>query len=154
MTNATGYITHKGRLHLDTTSLGAAGIVSGEYLRWLIDKEPANPRPQSHDHHRGGLGRNDVDISGETPGARQNVFEFTLFIHAGLTGRNDIQVAPHTTVTALLAYVATLTGVKQNDVDVQHSKCGSNGNFGPLVQDIPGIASLIHWWYIASSPYK
>ena len=142
VTNTTGYITHKGQPHLDTTSLGAAGIVSGGFPRWLIDKEPANPRPQSHDHHRGGLERNDVDISEETPGARQNVFEPTLFIHARLTGRTDIQVAPHTTVIAMLAYVATMVGVKQDDVAIQHSKCGSIGGFGPLVQDIPGIGEF------------
>ena len=116
--------------------------MSGESLRWLSGTEPANPRPQSHDHHRGGLERNDVNISEETPGARQHVFESTLFIHAGLTGRIDIQVAPHTMVTAMLAYVATMIGVKQDDVDIQHSRCGSIGNFGPLVQDIPGIGEF------------
>ena len=35
-----------------------------------------------------------------------------------------------------------MIGVKQNDVDIHHSKCGSIGIFGPLVQDIPGIGEF------------
>ena len=73
-------------------------------------------------------------------GTRRDVTEITLFIHTGLQGRVDIQVAPLTPIAELYQYVATIIGVTGRDIDLTHTNTGSIADHGTVFGHVPGIS--------------
>ena len=145
-----GFFVVNGRPQIDSTQMLRAEILSHPSIVLARDGDHGILPQSAPWGHRGGLCLPHTEITQDFPGARGDVWEFSLLFHPRAQGTMDVQAGLGTSVDALVGFVAALLEIPARLVDLTHPNCDSIADHGDFLNEVPGLSLwdtlCVHRW--------